>query len=36
MILECGIVNSPEEVGFYSGLIESLFAILGLVTGMLC
>lgn len=36
MILECGIVNSPEEVIFYSGLIESLFAILGLVTGMLC
>lgn len=32
MILEYGIVDSPEQVGFYSGLIESLFAVLGLVT----
>lgn len=32
MILEYGIVDSAEKVGFYSGLIESSFAVLGLVT----
>ena len=26
MILENGITNDPERVGFYSGLIESIFA----------
>ncbi len=28
MILEIGVVDDPEQVGFYSGLIESLFALL--------
>ncbi|GJJ15262.1 hypothetical protein Clacol_009538 [Clathrus columnatus] len=35
MILEVGIVDSPEEVGFYSGLIESIFAFVSLVAGYL-
>ncbi len=26
MILEIGIVNDPERVGYYSGLLESIFA----------
>lgn len=26
MVLENGITNDPERVGFYSGLIESIFA----------
>ncbi|GJJ15228.1 hypothetical protein Clacol_009504 [Clathrus columnatus] len=34
MILEVGIVDDPEEVGFYSGLVESTFAFLSLVTVM--
>lgn len=33
MILENGIVNDPERVGFYSGLIESLFAFTGFLSG---
>ncbi|GJJ08977.1 hypothetical protein Clacol_003198 [Clathrus columnatus] len=32
MILEVGIVDNPEEVGFYSGIVESTFAFLSLVT----
>ena len=32
MILELHISDDPEEVGYYSGLIESLFAIMGLLT----
>ncbi|GJJ08974.1 hypothetical protein Clacol_003195 [Clathrus columnatus] len=32
MILEVGIVDDPKEVGFYSGLVESTFAFLSLVT----
>jgi MFS family permease len=31
MILELGIVDDPERVGFYSGLIESIFAVMSLV-----
>ena len=26
MILNVGVVNNPEEVGFYSGIIESVFS----------
>lgn len=32
MILENNIVYSPEEVGFYSGTVESLFANFGLLS----
>lgn len=32
MILENNIVSSPEDVGFYSGSVESLFAIFGLLS----
>ena len=32
MVLEYGVVDSPESVGFYSGTIQSMFAILNVVT----
>lgn len=32
MILENNIIYSPEDVGFYSGFVESLFAIFGLLS----
>ena len=32
MVLENGVVDSPERVGFYSGTIQSMFAILNVVT----
>ncbi|GJJ15231.1 hypothetical protein Clacol_009507 [Clathrus columnatus] len=32
MVLEVGVVDNPEEVGFYSGLIESIFSLVSLVT----
>ncbi|KIJ40955.1 hypothetical protein M422DRAFT_230020 [Sphaerobolus stellatus SS14] len=32
MILEIGVVNDPEQVGFYSGLIESIFSVMSLLT----
>ena len=28
MILEIGVVDDPEKVGFYSGTIESIFAVM--------
>lgn len=31
MIWELGIVDNPEDVGLYSGLIESIFAVMALV-----
>ena len=35
MILEIGVVDDPERVGFYSGVIESLFAFTGFLSGVL-
>lgn len=35
MILEIGVVDDPERVGFYSGVIESLFAIMSFIFGKL-
>ena len=32
MVLEYGVADSPETVGFYSGIIESMFAVLNVVT----
>jgi hypothetical protein len=31
MILENGIVDNPEDVGFYSGAIESVFAVMSFI-----
>ena len=31
MILEIGVVNDPEGVGFYSGLLESIFACMSFI-----
>lgn len=36
MILEIGVVDDPTQVGFYSGLIESIFAIMSFITGAFC
>jgi MFS family permease len=36
MIYELGIVNDPEKVGYYSGLIESLFSVTSLLAVMPC
>jgi MFS family permease len=36
MILDIGVVRSPEDVGFYSGLIESIFSCLSFLTIMPC
>lgn len=33
MIFELGIVDNPEDVGFYSGLVESIFSCMSLITG---
>ena len=33
MILEIVVVDDPERVGFYSGVIESLFAVMSFVFG---
>ena len=33
MILDNGIVDNPEEVGFYTGFIESLFQVTGFLAG---
>lgn len=32
MILEIGVVDDPERVGFYSGIIESVFALMSFIT----
>lgn len=32
MILENGITNDPKQVGFYSGVIESIFSIMSFLT----
>ncbi|KAF8507371.1 MFS general substrate transporter [Hysterangium stoloniferum] len=34
MILEIGVVTDPERVGFYSGLIESIFSAMSFITIM--
>ena len=34
MIVEIGVVDDPEQVGFYSGLIESIFSCTNLIAGM--
>lgn len=34
MILEIGVVDDPERVGYYSGVIESLFAVMSFLFGM--
>ena len=36
MIVEIGVVNDPEQVGFYSGLIESIFSCMSFIAGMSC
>lgn len=33
MILEIGIVDDPERVGFYSGIIESIFSFMSFLFG---
>ena len=33
MVLDVGIVDDPERVGYYSGIIESLFAVMSFVFG---
>ncbi|KAG8750874.1 hypothetical protein FRC12_012716, partial [Ceratobasidium sp. 428] len=32
MIVEIGVTDDPERVGFYSGLIESVFSLMSLIT----
>ena len=34
MILEIGIVDDPDRVGFYSGFIESVFALMSFLCSM--
>ncbi|GJJ06655.1 hypothetical protein Clacol_000850 [Clathrus columnatus] len=34
MILEIGIVNDPERVGFYSGIVESVFSVMSFLAVM--
>ena len=34
MIVEIGIVDDPEHVGFYSGLIESIFSCMSFIASM--
>ena len=34
MIVEIGVVDDPEQVGFYSGLIESIFSCMSFIAGM--
>ncbi|TDL22143.1 MFS general substrate transporter [Rickenella mellea] len=36
MILEIGVVDDPERVGFYSGLIESMFSFMSFLAVMPC
>lgn len=33
MILEAGITDNPEHVGFYSGVIETLFSLMSFLFG---
>lgn len=35
MILEVGIVTDPEQVGFYSGIVESVFSLMSFLAGVL-
>ena len=34
MIVEIGVVDDPEQVGFYSGLIESMFSSMSFISGV--
>jgi len=34
MILEIGVVTDPERVGFYSGLIESIFSCMSFIASL--
>ncbi|KAJ1311352.1 hypothetical protein OPQ81_009845 [Rhizoctonia solani] len=36
MIVEIGVTDDPERVGFYSGLIESVFSVMSLIMIMPC
>ena len=33
MIVEIGVVDDPEQVGFYSGFIESIFSCMSFIAG---
>lgn len=33
MILDIGVVDDPERVGFYSGVIESIFSLMSFLFG---
>jgi hypothetical protein len=33
MLLEIGVVKRPEDVGYYSGFIESVYSITGVLAG---
>lgn len=34
MVLDVGVVDDPERVGYFSGIIESLFAVMSFVFGV--
>ncbi|CAE6457524.1 unnamed protein product [Rhizoctonia solani] len=36
MIVEIGVTDDPERVGFYSGLVESIFALMGFIMILPC
>ncbi|GAB1519008.1 hypothetical protein RhiTH_002073 [Rhizoctonia solani] len=36
MIVEIGVTNDPERVGFYSGLVESIFSLMGFIMILPC
>jgi hypothetical protein len=35
MVLETGVTNDPEKVGYYSGILESAFSVTALLTGVI-
>ncbi len=35
MVVENGITNDPEKVGYYSGVIESIYAFTGVLAGII-
>ncbi|KAG9122869.1 hypothetical protein FRC07_000573 [Ceratobasidium sp. 392] len=36
MVVEIGVTNDPEQVGFYSGLVESVFSLTGFIMILPC
>ncbi|KAG8693332.1 hypothetical protein FRC09_010578 [Ceratobasidium sp. 395] len=36
MVVDIGITNDPEQVGFYSGLVESVFSVTGFIMILPC